>query len=74
VALLVAGQPSGDKFKYAQLWKVQCVTPQYVYDSVAAGVALPVNKYEIEARRASTPEKDEQFRELCFLARLLWLD
>eukprot|EP00118_Oscarella_pearsei_P004465 m.19150 g.19150 ORF g.19150 m.19150 type:complete len:1238 (+) comp27800_c0_seq1:76-3789(+) len=44
---LVAGRKSGDKYEFAQKWEVTSVSPQWLYDSVEAGVCLDEAQYPV---------------------------
>uniref|UniRef100_A0A336KB18 CSON006828 protein n=1 Tax=Culicoides sonorensis TaxID=179676 RepID=A0A336KB18_CULSO len=46
------------KFNSAIKYKKECLTPQWVYDSIEQGYSLPFEKYRVSALRVSTPTKE----------------
>jgi len=58
VSILVLLTPQGDKYKAAKEWQtVECVTPDYIYDSVQAGYSLKSEDYVCKQQGSSTPTK-----------------
>ncbi|XP_050100587.1 DNA topoisomerase 2-binding protein 1-A [Anopheles aquasalis] len=47
------------KFQAAVRSKKECLTPEWIEDSVSAGFALPIRGYEVKTIKASTPTKDD---------------
>uniref|UniRef100_A0A182P507 BRCT domain-containing protein n=1 Tax=Anopheles epiroticus TaxID=199890 RepID=A0A182P507_9DIPT len=47
------------KFRGAIRCNKECLTPEWVVDSVANGYVLPVREYEVKSMKASTPTKDD---------------
>ncbi|XP_035774152.1 DNA topoisomerase 2-binding protein 1-A-like [Anopheles albimanus] len=47
------------KFQAAVRSKKECLTPEWIEDSVVAGFALPIRGYEVRTIKASTPTKDD---------------
>lgn len=47
-----------DKFKYAMENNIPCLKPDWVYESIKIGYALPFHKFIIKSMKTcSTPEK-----------------
>lgn len=57
-SVLIIPSPEGEKYEHARNWRIQCLTPDWIYDSVEIGHALNMQPYEVKHRGASTP-KDE---------------
>lgn len=60
ILLVNRDNTESEKFRCAVQAKVDCLTPEWVIDSVAAGYALPTNDYKVSAIKVSTPKKDCQ--------------
>ncbi|XP_052869521.1 DNA topoisomerase 2-binding protein 1 [Anopheles cruzii] len=45
------------KFQAAVCFKKECLTPDWILDSVTHGYALPIKEYEVRSLKASTPTK-----------------
>jgi len=57
--MLVCSSADGSKYYYAHKWRVPCVKPEWILDSVNKGYALPTDSYKVEKKnKASTPTKD----------------
>ncbi|XP_068207098.1 DNA topoisomerase 2-binding protein 1 isoform X2 [Palaemon carinicauda] len=54
-SVLIIPSPEGDKYEYARNWRIQCLKPDWIYDSVEIGHALNMDGYEVKNRGASTP-------------------
>ncbi|XP_050068069.1 DNA topoisomerase 2-binding protein 1-A [Anopheles maculipalpis] len=48
------------KFRGAVRCNKECLTPEWIVDSVASGYVLPVREYEVKSLKASTPTKDNE--------------
>uniref|UniRef100_A0A182MVT2 BRCT domain-containing protein n=1 Tax=Anopheles culicifacies TaxID=139723 RepID=A0A182MVT2_9DIPT len=48
------------KFRGAVRCNKECLTPEWVVDSVASGYVLPVREYEVKSLKASTPTKGDE--------------
>lgn len=57
-SVLITPTPDGEKFHHASKWRIQCLTPDWIYDSVEHGSALNMDGYEVKKRGASTPTQD----------------
>lgn len=60
--LLIIAIPTGEKYKYACEWKLPCVLPSWVYESVREGCAVSVEPHltpHKEVVKCSTPNPDE---------------
>lgn len=60
VKIVVAPENSSltDKLKFAMQNNIACLKPEWVYESLKVGYALPFNNYLIKSTKAcSTPEK-----------------
>lgn len=58
VVLAPENSPISEKLKYAKQANIACLTPNWVYESVKVGYALPFKNYLIESLKASsTPER-----------------
>ena len=60
--VLVIGDPEGKKWQHAQQWKIPCVSPSWVYESVERGIIAHSENHLVIARpKCSTPTNiDEQ--------------
>lgn len=47
------------KFRGAVRCNKECLTPEWVVDSVASGYVRPIQPYEVKSMKASTPTKDD---------------
>uniref|UniRef100_A0A182JW07 BRCT domain-containing protein n=1 Tax=Anopheles christyi TaxID=43041 RepID=A0A182JW07_9DIPT len=47
------------KFRGAVRCNKECLTPEWVVDSVASGYVLPIREYEVKSMKASTPTKED---------------
>ncbi|GLH09974.1 Uncharacterized protein GBIM_14988 [Gryllus bimaculatus] len=56
--VLIVSKPYGDKFTHANIWKIPCVTPEWVTESISKGHALPLEKFALVRcdPKCSTPE------------------
>ncbi|XP_071515470.1 DNA topoisomerase 2-binding protein 1-like isoform X2 [Panulirus ornatus] len=57
-SLLIIPSPEGDKYTHACNWRIQCLTPDWIYDSVEQGSALSMEGYRVKKRGASTPNDE----------------
>lgn len=58
VVLAPINSPISDKLKYAKQANIACLTPDWVYESLKVGYALPFKDYLITSLKvSSTPEK-----------------
>lgn len=58
VVLAPENSPISEKLKYAKQTNIACLTPNWVYESIKVGYALPFKNYLIKSLKASsTPEK-----------------
>ncbi|XP_076684949.1 DNA topoisomerase 2-binding protein 1-like isoform X2 [Andrena cerasifolii] len=58
VVLAPENSPISEKLKYAKQVNIPCLTPDWVYESVKVGYALPFKDFLIKSLKAcSTPEK-----------------
>ncbi|XP_071855891.1 mutagen-sensitive 101 [Bombus fervidus] len=58
VVLAPENSPISEKLKYAKKANIACLTPNWVYESIKVGYALPFKDYLIKTLKAcSTPEK-----------------
>ncbi|GFR12558.1 DNA topoisomerase 2-binding protein 1-A [Trichonephila clavata] len=61
---LVLCEPSGDKYKYAKMWKIYCVNVNWIYESVKSGYCKDETLYKIDDSskntqpKRSTPNRD----------------
>ncbi|KFB41203.1 AGAP002760-PA-like protein [Anopheles sinensis] len=46
------------KYQGAVKSKKECLSPEWIVDSVASGYALPIRQYEVKSMKASTPTKN----------------
>lgn len=59
--ILITHNAEGDKYTYAKRWKVRCVKPEWVYESLSKGHILNPDNFMVEAKskiRSSTPERE----------------
>lgn len=54
-SVLIVSAPEGDKYTHACKWRIKCLTPDWIYDSVQRGHALQMENYEVKKRKHSTP-------------------
>nr|XP_029713990.1 DNA topoisomerase 2-binding protein 1-like [Aedes albopictus]XP_029713991.1 DNA topoisomerase 2-binding protein 1-like [Aedes albopictus] len=59
ILILEKNSVGSAKFQGAIRCKKECLSPAWIVDSVEAGYALPVGKYEIRGIKSSTPTKDD---------------
>lgn len=59
ILILEKNSVGSAKFQGAIRCKKECLSPAWIMDSVEAGYALPVAKYEIRGIKSSTPTKDD---------------
>ncbi|KAK7027481.1 hypothetical protein SK128_007595 [Halocaridina rubra] len=57
-SILIVPTPEGEKYKFAKNWRIMCLTPDWINDSVEIGHALDMKGYEVEHTKASTPTDD----------------
>lgn len=58
-SVLIIPTPEGEKYTHACNWRIQCLTPDWIYDSVEQGHALDMEGYKVKKTRgASTPTND----------------
>lgn len=58
VVLAPENSPISEKLKYAKQTNIACLIPDWVYESIKVGYALPFKNYLIKSLKASsTPEK-----------------
>lgn len=58
ILILEKKATDSSKFKTAVKYKRECLTPQWLYDSVEQGYALAFHPYRVSAMRVSTPTKE----------------
>ncbi|KAG0723109.1 DNA topoisomerase 2-binding protein 1 [Chionoecetes opilio] len=58
-SVLIVSAPEGDKYTYASKWRIKCLTPEWIYDSVQQGHALPMAGYEVKKQKHSTPNSSQ---------------
>lgn len=51
---LLVDYPQGAKYKYAKQWKLHCVSPSWLFDSMKEGHWLPEDPYKVEPEPDST--------------------
>ncbi len=63
--ILVTPVAEGDKYVYAKRWKIRCVRPEWIYQSISKGHAVDPDEFVVVAKtqtagvpRCSTPEAD----------------
>lgn len=54
-SVLIVSAPEGEKYTHACKWRIKCLTPDWIYDSVQRGHALPMENYEVKKQKHSTP-------------------
>nr|XP_012145489.1 PREDICTED: DNA topoisomerase 2-binding protein 1 [Megachile rotundata]XP_012145498.1 PREDICTED: DNA topoisomerase 2-binding protein 1 [Megachile rotundata] len=65
VVLAPVNSPISDKLKYAKQANIACLTPDWVYESIKVGYALPFKNYLITSLKvSSTPEKSNVYESL----------
>ena len=61
--VLILTKPDGDKYRYAQKWKIPCVTSDWVFDSIEKAQCLATEPYRVDnlntREKVSTPEKTD---------------
>lgn len=58
--ILVIPKAEGEKFEYARKWKIPCVKPEWVYDSISKGYCLPTLDYRVSQVKVSTPTRTDR--------------
>lgn len=60
--ILLTPVAEGEKYVYAKRWKIKCLKPEWVYQSLNKGYAVDPDKFTVEKSdvtpRCSTPEAD----------------
>lgn len=71
--VLVVTKPFGEKFKHAQLWRIPCVSPAWVMESIAHGHALPTQPFSLlqSDGKTSTPERSNAAAALNFSTSMI---
>lgn len=64
-SVLIVSTPEGDKYTHACKWRIKCLTPDWIYDSVQRGHALKMEGYEVKKRNHSTPNPSSTASECC---------
>ncbi|KOC70830.1 DNA topoisomerase 2-binding protein 1-A [Habropoda laboriosa] len=65
VVLALENCPISEKLKYAKQANIPCLTPNWVYESIKVGYALPFKDYIIKSLKAySTPDKSNVYESL----------
>ncbi|KAK4321748.1 hypothetical protein Pmani_007486 [Petrolisthes manimaculis] len=54
-SVLILPAPEGEKYSHAVNWRIQCLTPDWIHDSVEQGFALQMEGYSVKKRGCSTP-------------------
>jgi twin BRCT domain len=54
--ILVVGRSSGEKFSYAKLCEIACVSEAWIYDSAKAGFSKKHTDYPVEEKQTCTPK------------------
>ncbi|PNF40863.1 hypothetical protein B7P43_G15936 [Cryptotermes secundus] len=60
--LLIITNPTGEKYKYACEWKLPCILPSWVHESVCEGYAVSIEPHLLAHKnvvKCSTPNPDE---------------
>ena len=64
--VLVTPVADGEKYLYAKRWKIRCLKPEWVYQSLSKGHAVDPDAFVVEKvdekPRSSTPETDRTMR------------
>ena len=58
-SVLITPVPDGDKYDHAINWRINCLSPDWVHDSVERGCAVDMEPYRVLKKRgSSTPTHD----------------
>ena len=58
-AILIIPTSGGDKYEYARKWKIPCLSPEWIFDSIEKGYCLKTDPYRIDHAKASTPTRED---------------
>ena len=50
-AILIIPTPEGDKYEYARKWKIPCVSPDWVFDSIEKGFCQSTTPFRIDQQQ-----------------------
>ena len=50
-AILVIPTPEGQKYNYARKWKIPCVSPDWVFDSIEKGFCQSTTPFRIDQQQ-----------------------
>ncbi|CAL4073586.1 unnamed protein product, partial [Meganyctiphanes norvegica] len=57
--VLILPAAEGEKYNYAKNWRIHCLSPEWIYDSIEKGYAMDMEKYKVQKQfGASSPKKD----------------
>ena len=73
-SVLIVSAPEGEKYAYACKWRIKCLTPDWIYDSVQRGHALQMEGYEVKKQRLSTPKNSQANISECYGPQVVLLD
>ena len=54
-AILIIPTPEGDKYEYARKWKIPCVSPDWVFDSIEKGFCQSTTPFRIDQQQVCCP-------------------
>ena len=58
-AILIIPTPEGQKYNYARKWKIPCVSPDWVFDSIEKGFCQSTTPFRIDQKASSPVRADE---------------
>uniref|UniRef100_A0A1B0CTU4 BRCT domain-containing protein n=2 Tax=Lutzomyia longipalpis TaxID=7200 RepID=A0A1B0CTU4_LUTLO len=58
ILILKKTATSSEKYKLSLKYKIDCLTPEWIYDSVRKKYAVPIETYRVSSVKHSTPTKD----------------
>lgn len=73
-SVLIVSAPEGDKYTHACKWRIKCLTPDWIYDSVQRGHALQMEGYEVKKQKHSTPINSRVTTGECCVSRVVYVD
>lgn len=63
--VLILPAAEGEKYNYAKNWRIHCLSPEWVYDSIQKGYAMDMENYKVQKQfGASSPKKESDPAEL----------
>ena len=56
-AILIIPTPEGQKYNYARKWKIPCVSPDWVFDSIEKGFCQSTTPFRIDQQQQKVGDR-----------------